>query len=311
MVVPKREAGFTANFAVMRLSTVILPIYGWNDGRTVWRRAEDLGFHAAYTYDHLTWQSFRDRPWFAAIPTLAAAATATERMRIGTLVSSPNFRGPVTLAKELLTLDHISGGRLTAGIGSGGTGFDATALGQAAWTPGERADRFGEFVRLLDHLLTHSTTTEHGPHYAAVEARTIPDCIQRPRIPFLIAATGPRGLRLAAEVGQGWVTYGDPRGSEGLTPTAALDVVRAQMEKLDSACAAVGRDPGSLDRVLLQGLTPERPLDSLDAFLEWAGRYQEAGISEVVIHWPVADSVFATDPEVFEQIASRAPAQLG
>src|ERR1700678_806064 len=114
----------------MRLSTVILPIYKWEEGRTIWARAEELGFHAAYTYDHLTWQSFRDRPWFDSMTTLAAAATVTEGLRIGTLVTSPNFRHPVTLAKELLSLDHLTQGRLTVGIGSGGTGFDATALGQ-------------------------------------------------------------------------------------------------------------------------------------------------------------------------------------
>ncbi len=294
----------------MRLSTVILPIYEWKEGRAVWRRAEALGFHAAYTYDHLTWQSFRDRPWFAAIPTLTAATTVTRHLRIGTLVTSPNFRHPVTLAKELLTLDHVSGGRLTAGIGAGGTGFDATALGQDAWTPGQRADRLDEFVRLLDHLLTHPRTTERGRNYAAVEARTIPGCVQDPRVPFLIAATGPRGLKLAAEMGQGWVTYGDPRGSGEQTPAAQLGVVRDQMERLESACAEVGRAPGSLDKVLLQGLTSDRPLDSLDAFVEWAGRYREVGITEIVIHWPVADSVFAGDQDVFERIATDAPSQL-
>ncbi len=147
----------------MRVSTVILPIYGRGEGNEVWRRAEALGFHAAYTYDHLTWQSFRDRAWFGAIPTLAAAATVTERMRIGTLVTSPNFRHPVTLAKELLSLDHLSDGRLVAGIGAGGTGFDATALGQQPWTPLERADRLEEFIGLLDELLTHPSTSVRGP----------------------------------------------------------------------------------------------------------------------------------------------------
>src|SRR3954453_23918406 len=110
----------------MKLSTVILPHQRWHDGaREEWTGAEQLGFAAAYTYDHLSWRTFRDAPWFGAVPTLTAAATATERIRLGTLVTSPNFRHPVTLAKELLTVDDISGGRLTVGIGVGGTGFDA------------------------------------------------------------------------------------------------------------------------------------------------------------------------------------------
>jgi alkanesulfonate monooxygenase SsuD/methylene tetrahydromethanopterin reductase-like flavin-dependent oxidoreductase (luciferase family) len=81
----------------MRLSTVILPIHRWNEGREVWRRAEELGFHAAYTYDHLSWRSFRDEPWFGAVPTLIAAATVTQSMRLGTLVTSVNPRSPITV----------------------------------------------------------------------------------------------------------------------------------------------------------------------------------------------------------------------
>ncbi len=87
------------------------------------------------------------------MPLLAAVAATTETMRIGTLVTSPNFRHPVTLAKEVMTLDVISGGRLTLGIGAGGVGWDATALGQAPWSRSERTRRFEEFVAALDHLL--------------------------------------------------------------------------------------------------------------------------------------------------------------
>ena len=79
----------------MRLSTVILPIHRWSEGQKVWQR-EELGFHAAYTYDHPSWRSFRDEPWFGAMPTLTAAATATERLRLGTLVTSVNPRSPIT-----------------------------------------------------------------------------------------------------------------------------------------------------------------------------------------------------------------------
>jgi alkanesulfonate monooxygenase SsuD/methylene tetrahydromethanopterin reductase-like flavin-dependent oxidoreductase (luciferase family) len=295
----------------MRLSTVILPIHRWNEGQEVWRRAEELGFHAAYTYDHLSWRSFRDQPWFGAVPTLTAAACATERLRLGTLVTSPNFRHPVTLAKELLTVDDISGGRLTVGIGVGGTGFDATALGQEEWTARERADRFDEFLPLLDKLLTQDATTERGAFYSAVEARNIPGCVQQPRVPFYVAATGPRGLRLAAEYGQGWVTYGDPRGPAEVPADQAPAVVGAQLAKLRAACETRGRDYATIDRMLLQGSTAERPLQSLDAFVDYAGAYQALGIDEIVIHWPVPDSVFANDLTVFEKIATEALAQLG
>ncbi|MFJ9849153.1 LLM class flavin-dependent oxidoreductase [Streptomyces sp. NPDC101150] len=300
--------------ASLRLSTVILPVRRWHDGgREQWQRAEELGFHTAYTYDHLSWRSFRDQAWFGAVPTLTAAAAATSRLRLGTLVTSPNFRHPVTLAKELITLDDISGGRITLGIGAGGNGFDATALGQESWSPRERADRFGEFVPLLDRLLTEDAVSHQGTHYAAEEARNIPGCVQRPRIPFAIAATGPRGLRLAARHGQAWVTTGDPKIAATGTPEDSVAALQGQLEKLEKACSDVGRDIAQLDKIFLTGFTPDggRPLESLDAFVDFAGKHRALGFTEIVIHAPIPDSVFAADQKVFERIATEAAAQLG
>ncbi|MGW7464230.1 LLM class flavin-dependent oxidoreductase [Streptomyces xantholiticus] len=298
----------------MRLSTVILPVRPWRSGgRDEWLRAEQLGFHTAYTYDHLSWRTFRDGPWYGAVPTLTAAAAETERLRLGTLVTSPNFRHPVTLAKDLISLDDISGGRFTLGIGAGGTGFDATALGQEAWTPRERADRFAEFVPLLDRLLTEDSVTHEGDFYSADQARNIPGCVQRPRLPFAVAATGPRGLRLAARYGQAWVTTGDPKLFETGSPEQSLEAIRGQIDKLVKACADTGRDVSELDKVLLTGFTPDRgrPLESLDAFVDFAGRHFELGLTEIVIHAPIPDSDFAADQAVFERIATEALAQLG
>lgn len=301
----------------LRLSTVILPYRRWNEGgRAAWTRAEQLGFHTAYTYDHLSWRSFRDGPWFGAIPTLTAAASVTDRMRLGTLVTSPNFRHPVTLAKELISLDDISGGRITLGIGAGGNGFDATTLlpsGQEPWTPRERADRFAEFVPLLDRLLTEDAVSHDGTFYSAYEARNIPGCVQRPRLPFAVAATGPRGLKLAARHGQAWVTTGDPKLYENGTPEQSVQALRGQLQKLSEACEAIGRDVAGMDKILLTGFTPDRsrPLESVDAFVDFAGRHRELGFTEIVLHWPIPDSDFAADQEVFEEIAVKGLAQLG
>ncbi|WP_225844961.1 LLM class flavin-dependent oxidoreductase [Streptomyces sp. HPF1205] len=297
----------------LRLSTVILPIYRWGtQGREVWRRAEDLGFDTGYTYDHLSWRTFRDGPWYGALPTLTAAASVTSRMRVGTLVTSPNFRHPVTLAKELMTLDDVSGGRVTLGIGAGGTGFDAEVFGHEPWQARERADRFAEFTALLDRLLTNPAVSFEGTFYSAHEARTIPGCVQTPRIPFAVAATGPRGMRLAARYGQGWVTTGDPALYETGTPEQSLAAIRGQVERLSAALAEAGRDAEDFPRILLTGFTPDRqhPLSSVAAFTDFAGRHAEAGITEIVIHWPIPDSDFACDPEVFEAIATEARAQL-
>src|SRR6266542_143397 len=143
----------------MRFGVLILPDASWNVAVERWQSAERMGFDHAWTYDHLTWRSLRNDPWFAAMPTLVAAALATSRIRIGTLVASAMFRHPVTLAKELMTLDDISDGRVTAGIGAGGDGFDATALRAVAWSKRERTERFEEFVAMLDQLLTEPTTS--------------------------------------------------------------------------------------------------------------------------------------------------------
>jgi len=126
----------------MRLGVVILPDSRWSEAKSRWRRAEALGFDHAWTYDHLAWRSLRDAPWFGAIPTLTAAACVTTTIRLGPLVSSANFRHPVAFAKELMTLDDVSNGRLTIGIGAGAEGWDAWMLGGDPWSARERADRF-------------------------------------------------------------------------------------------------------------------------------------------------------------------------
>src|SRR5204863_7892682 len=78
--------------AGVRFGVVILPEERWSVAGRTWQRAESLGFDHAWTYDHLAWRSLRDRPWFAAVPVLVAAAAATTRIRLGPLVASPNFR---------------------------------------------------------------------------------------------------------------------------------------------------------------------------------------------------------------------------
>ncbi len=291
----------------MKLSTVILPHERWHRARATWERAELLGFHAAYTYDHLSWRSFRDGPWFDAMTTLAAASQVTSRIGLGTMVTSPNFRHPVPLAKELLSLDDLSRGRLIVGIGSGGTGFDAGALGGEVWDRRERSDRFAEFVQRLDQLLTGEETTETGHFYSAYEVVRHPPPLAVPRPPFVVSALGPRAMEVAAEFGQGWVTTGARPGRDGV-PTE--EDVAAQIRMLDAALEARGRAPATVRRVLLDGFTEERPLESVDAFVDVVGRFGRVGIDEFVVHWPVPESPFAVDPDLFERIVTVGVDQL-
>jgi alkanesulfonate monooxygenase SsuD/methylene tetrahydromethanopterin reductase-like flavin-dependent oxidoreductase (luciferase family) len=290
----------------MRLGVVILPELRRAELEAVWPRAEALGFDHAWTYDHLAWRTLRESSWFAAVPTLAAAALVTKRIRLGTLVASPNFRHPVPFARELIALDDLSGGRFTLGIGAGGEGFDATILGQAPWSPRERAERFAEFVALTDRLLREPRTTHAGRHYSANEARSIPGCVQQPRLPFAIAATGPLGMRLAAEYGQAWVTTGD-RTRERLGPEEGARVIGAQALRLAEACAALGRDPASVQRIVLSGPNLEPGLDGgVEAFRETLARYQEAGATDFVVHWPRSSAPYARDLASFERTITDA-----
>lgn len=283
----------------MRLGVCILPDARWAEARERWVAAEAMGFAHAWTYDHLTWRSLRDDPWFAMVPTLAAAAGVTERIRLGPLVASANFRHPVPFAKELVALDDLSQGRLTVGLGAGGTGWDATALGQEPWSPAERAERFEELVVLLDLLLREPAVSWEGRHHVAVEARSAPGCVQQPRPPFAVAATGPRGLRLAARHAATWVSVG-PRGGEALAPEAGAALVREQVARLDEACVAEGRDPASIDRLVLAGLLLPVDLGSPDALAEAVGRYAEAGATDLVLHWPRPTEPYRADRAAFE-----------
>ena len=287
----------------MRLGVLILPEHRWPVASRMWRRAEELGFDHAWTYDHLAWGALRDSSWFAAVPTLTAAALATSTIRLGTLVASPNFRHPVPFARELVTLDDISAGRFTLGVGAGGEGWDATILGENAWSVGERLDRFGEFVDLLDRLLREPAVTHRGRYYGADEARTYPGCVQRPRLPFAIAATGRRGMHIVARHAQTWVTNGD-RSHRG-PPLGARDgaeVVGRQMKQLDEICRDEGRDPATIDRLVLTGGRLGAGLDSPGAFATTRAAYAEVGVTDLVVHWPRPAEPYRGDSAILEQI---------
>lgn len=285
-----------------RISTVMWPMNPWPEAGEEWRRAEELGFHAAWVYDHIAWKG--TTPWYDAYTTLAAAAAVTSRIRLGTLVTSANFRHPVPTAHAIKTIDLISQGRVTIAIGSGGTHRDSDAgiLGGEEWPSRERAERFAEWVDLLDLLLRGPEVTFEGNYYTAREVLTEPGCVQRPRVPFGIAANGPRGMRLAARQGDTWVTTGRSKTGDG-----SYDAVRGQFEVLDEACAAEGRDPSTIRRLFLTGFTGEPWLESIEAFRDLAGRYAEIGITDIAVHWPRPGGEWAADPKVVEAIAAEDP----
>lgn len=293
----------------MRVGIVLLPQHGWSEAAERWRRAEAYGFDTAYTYDHLAWRDLGGEPWFATVPTLVAAATVTSRVRLGTWVASPNFRHPVPFAKELMSLDDVSGGRLVLGVGAGGTGLDAEVLGQPELTPGQRVRRLDEFVTLLDLLLTGDEVTWRGEHFQAIGARMVPGPVQRPRPPFVVAANGPRAMRVAVRHGQGWATTGATPPGDGYE--AWWRGVRDQLARLDDACLAVGRQPTTLERYLSVDASGAFSLASLEAFLDMVGRAGDLGAHEVVVHWPRPSRHYVGDEAVLDQVAAALPAIQG
>ncbi|BCJ55526.1 luciferase [Actinoplanes sp. NBRC 14428] len=286
----------------MRIGIVILPDDRWASARHRWRRAEEYGFDHAWTYDHLGWRDLVDGPWFDAVATLTAAATVTERLRLGTFVASPNFRHPVHFAREALAVDDVSGGRLLLGVGAGGTGFDAEVLGAAALTPGERVARFTEFLELLGRLLTEDHVSYAGSYYRAVDARTLPGPVQQPRPPLLVAANGPRALALAARHGDGWITT----GGQGITDEKAWwQSVREVSDRFGAAQEQAGRT--GTDRYLNLDSSPVYSLSSADAFEDAVGRARDLGFTDVMAHWPRASSWYAGDEAVLETVAAMLP----
>lgn len=289
----------------MRIGVLLLPTDPWPQTVARARHLEALGYAHLWTYDHLSWRRYRDQPWHAALPWLTGLAGVTSRVRLGTMVTSPTFRHPVGLAKEAMTLDHVSGGRLTLGIGAGGTGFDATVLGEAVLSPGRRAARLTEFVDVLDGLLRQPACSHRGEHYTVDDARMVPGCVQRPRIPLAVAAAGPKTLALTARHADAWITFGEPDAADQ-SPAAIEAAVRRQAAILEARCADLGRDPAGIDRIYLVGNTAERPLASLAAFEDFAGRYAALGFTDIVFHDPrPGDPVWTDDPQIVEAIAER------
>ena len=261
-----------------------------------WRRAEELGFTGGWVYDHLAWRGHT--PWDDAYASLAAAAAITSRIRLGTLVTTANFRTPMPTASAIRTIDRISGGRLTLGIGAGGSAHtsDGDVLDRD-WTPRERADRFEEWVTQLDALLTGESVSATGEYWSAREVTIAPGLVQQ-RPPFWIAGNGPRGMRLAARLGQGWIA--NPSSE------APYDETRASSRGWRRPALPPARDFAAMPKLLLTGFTDEPWLASEAAYDDLAGRYAELGITDVAIHWPRPGSEWDADMGVFEAIAGRA-----
>lgn len=260
------------------------------------RHIDTLGYDHLWTYDHLSWRRYRGRPWYAAMPWLTAMAGATSRVRLGTMVTTPNFRNPLTLAQEAVTVDHVSGGRFILGVGAGGLGFDSTVFGEPPLSRRALTERLGEFLELLDRLFREPTVSHRGTYFTLDDALVRPAALQEPRIPLAIAAAAPKTLALAARFADAWITFGDAGENRDTSASGTTRIIETQVRRLEEACAVIGRDPATISRIYLIGNTDERPLASVAAFDDFVGRYSALGFTDLVFHHPRADDPAWDEP---------------
>lgn len=196
------------------------------------RRVEQLGYSILVVPDH-----FRDH--LAPVPALTAAALATTRLRVGSLVFSNDFRHPAVLAKDAATIDVLSGGRFELGLGAGWLRAEYDQAGIPFAPPGTRVGRLEEAVTIIKGLLAGERVTFAGRHYTIADLEGRPMPIQRPHPPIAIGGGGRRTLTLAAREASivGLVPRARRDGS-GLDMTDLSDA--ATREKLEWVRAAAG-----------------------------------------------------------------------
>jgi F420-dependent oxidoreductase-like protein len=237
--------------------------------RTVWRIADESGFDHVWDFDHLAaiGEGGPDRPIFEGWTLQAAMAEATKRVRIGCLVTGNTYRNPALLAKEAVTVDHLSGGRLEFGIGAAWAEIEHQMYGFDGLD--HRVGRLSESLRIIKSLWTEERTNFDGRYYRMKDAIANPKPLQKPHPPIWIGASGEATLRLVARYADVWnAAAGDPAGT------------RKSVDMLEQACASIGRDPSEIRRSV------QFDWDGRDRaqLLERCGVYLEQGITEQVIY---------------------------
>jgi alkanesulfonate monooxygenase SsuD/methylene tetrahydromethanopterin reductase-like flavin-dependent oxidoreductase (luciferase family) len=216
----------------------------WPEYRDQVKRVEDAGFDIVELGDHFVDWANPPAPWYEAWTTLAAVAADTSEIRLATCVSQIPLRHPGLLAHQAVTVDHISGGRLELGVGTGVLVDPSTEmLGMPNWSAGERVDRFGEYIEALGLLLSQEVTSFSGEYYSIADAVMNPTSLQQPRLPLMVAALAPRMMRHTAAHADIWNTM-----SFDVDFDAQLVELRERSARMDDICREVGRDPATLRR---------------------------------------------------------------
>lgn len=211
----------------------------WTEIRDLAVTAEQLGFDMVWTADELLWRTADDQPqgWWECVAMTAAVAAATSHIGVGTWILSALHRNPGLTAKAVETIDEISGGRFTFGLGSGHAGRQAHSFG----LPEDHVySRFEEALEVMLPLLKTGRADFEGTYHAARDLKHLPRGPRPGGIPLMIGAKGPKMLRLAARHADIWSWYVEERSD--------LSEFAPKLALLEAACLEVGRDPASIGR---------------------------------------------------------------
>jgi F420-dependent oxidoreductase-like protein len=212
-----------------------------------------------------------DGPCFESWTTLAALAAQTKRVRVGHLVTGVTYRHPAILARQAVTVDHISGGRLNLGIGAAWHEQEHQGYGLAFPGAGERVRRLDEACQIIRQLWTQTTPTFEGRYYQLHQAHSEPKPQQKPFPPIVIAAGGDQMLRVVAKHANVWCSTAQ-----------TAEEFREKNARLTQHCEAIGRDPGTLERLADFIINPA-DTDFRQA-RETAQRFIEGGANHIVLN---------------------------
>lgn len=259
----------------------------WNTAVAVATKAEELGFHSIWVYDH-----FHNvpRPAHEAVfecwTTMAAISQRTSRIRLGQMVGCNSYRNPGLLAKITSTLDVISGGRLEWGIGAGWYENEYRGYGYEFPKPKDRIGMLRESVEIVKSMWTNVETTYDGKYYKTVRANCDPKPLQKPTPPVWIGGGGEQlTLRVVAEHADCSNFGGKP------------DEWARKREILKGHCAAVGRDESEIRKTW----SPEVFIRSTEK--ELAERTKGGLWGDSVENWQ-DNNLVGTPEQVAEKIAT-------
>jgi alkanesulfonate monooxygenase SsuD/methylene tetrahydromethanopterin reductase-like flavin-dependent oxidoreductase (luciferase family) len=243
----------------------------WEEIRDQWQWMEETGWDSAWTFDHfLSLYDGDGGPCFDGWTLLAGLAAVTSKVQIGVMVTSITHRNPALLAKEAVTVDVISGGRVILGVGAGWSVRDHEAYGFELPPPGERVDRFGESLEIYRLLETSERSSFKGQYYTLDDAPFEPKPVFG-HIPILIGSRGRRMMRHVARYADQWDGGGSP------------EEYRATGARLDELCREIGRDPSEIRWVYTAG---GDPLESVDTFQRHVRDYAEIGVRSFMFDFP-------------------------